>query len=127
MDAEWAWAAGFYEGEGSISTSGRHLHMSLSQVNLEPLERYLRIVDRGKIYGPYKGNRKNPIYTWQVQGQGAVDVFLGMADQLSERRLTQGAVAIEAWNNRPRKKVQTKDERRAYQAEWTRKRSKDGR
>ncbi len=63
---ELAWAAGFFDGEGSTTVQRRDKErksdrpvMSIQQTGTgEELFRFLKAVDDGKIYGPYK--RKNP-------------------------------------------------------------------
>lgn len=58
MSIELAWAAGFFDGEGNINCSidkNRHLHLSVAQTSIEPLERFKAAVECGNIYGPYPG------------------------------------------------------------------------
>lgn len=55
FDPEVAWAAGFFEGEGSITTSNGRLIVRIHNTDLEPLEGFARIVVFGEIYGPYGG------------------------------------------------------------------------
>jgi hypothetical protein len=60
---ELAWAAGFFDGEGSIGTypAGRYgkprIDISLSQTDPQVLERFRNVLSVGKVYGPY--NQKN--------------------------------------------------------------------
>lgn len=45
------WAAGFLEGEGCFHFSkARHLHVSVAQVNKEPLDRLRNIFRGGSLY-----------------------------------------------------------------------------
>lgn len=94
--AEWAWAAGFYEGEGTFVLAGgvrsRCLALRIGQKDTEPLERFLSIVRVGKINGPYvngvKGERTHYVYSlsrladvrWVIQG---------ISPWLSKRRIEQ--------------------------------------
>jgi hypothetical protein len=61
-ELEMAWAAGFFDGEGSIhlhkypNNSHDHIMISIKQTAIEPLERFQTAVGCGKIYGP-----KNPV------------------------------------------------------------------
>lgn len=85
-DTELAWAAGFYDGEGSIcvlhkkrvkgGTTGKDYHctsvqMSLAQVRPEPLRRFHAAVGVGKMAGPYypKNKAHSPYYKWETTGR----------------------------------------------------------
>jgi len=59
------WAAGFFDGEGAMTTynprnsSGArsrrvYVHVSIAQVDREPLDRFAQIVGAGKVTGPYR-------------------------------------------------------------------------
>src|SRR5215472_5877824 len=57
---ELAWAAGFFEGEGSFTLNRSRLqprpqpHLTISQVERAPLERFMAAIGGfGHIYGPY--------------------------------------------------------------------------
>ncbi len=73
-----AWAAGFYDGEGSVSVTGSTLQykegrtsicISVGQVNREPLDKLTDIFGIGEIYGPYaRGGTSQPIYLYKVYG-----------------------------------------------------------
>jgi hypothetical protein len=52
-DERIAWAAGFYEGEGSVTLIGGRLAVQIKNNDREPLERFRTAVEAGKIYGPY--------------------------------------------------------------------------
>lgn len=59
---ELAWAAGFFDGEGSFSwTEAAAVGCAvINQANKEPLERFQRAVaGLGKIYGPYETRHKD--------------------------------------------------------------------
>lgn len=67
---ELAWAAGFFDGEGSTyarKVKGyAYLVLSVHQVELENLQKFQRALGmRGVINGPYGGpKRVSPIYQW---------------------------------------------------------------
>lgn len=71
--SELAWAAGFFDGEGTTTTqhSKRRLsgaRLSVSQVHREPLDRFrAALCGLGRVHGPYKreGNRR-PQYIWRA-------------------------------------------------------------
>lgn len=72
---ELAWAAGFFDGEGTIgvctppSKPARHLQVRASQANRIPLDRLRRaVLDCGKVYGPYSNGplSTQPIFQYQA-------------------------------------------------------------
>lgn len=72
-DLELAWACGFYDGEGNCFGSSTQFRISVGQVFLPNLERFINAVGSGKIYGPYhKGNK--PIYVWASCGDEGIAV-----------------------------------------------------
>lgn len=78
-ETEVAWAAGFYDGEGSCTAGPGHILLAIVQTDREPLERFARAVGVGRINGPYtrKGfpDRK-PQFTYQVASiAGVQSVF----------------------------------------------------
>lgn len=79
MIVELAWAAGFFDGEGSThvshsSPTTAQIVMKVSQAYHEPLNRFCKAVGLGKVRGPYK--KPNPkhrdYYTWSVGSQSDV-------------------------------------------------------
>lgn len=51
---ELAWAAGFFDGEGSTSMIRKNgIILAICQNHVEVLERFQQAVDAGTIYGPY--------------------------------------------------------------------------
>jgi hypothetical protein len=83
--AEIAWAAGLFEGEGSAvvcfqrlkrgsSERGKpYLQLTLSSTDLDVLQRLQRLVG-GRLNGPYQwGDKRKPIWRWQMTGQKEVD------------------------------------------------------
>jgi hypothetical protein len=80
---ELAWAAGFFDGEGSVSkyTTRRgdkeytYLQMNCPQVEREVLDRFLAAVGVGVVYGPYgfqkyapPGSVWKPHWMWNARG-----------------------------------------------------------
>jgi len=100
-DLEIAWAAGFYEGEGSISAcGGHHLILSLGQVDIEPLGRFATAMPSGAISGPKKQNSalsRKPFYQFQANGEGALNCIRAMWPNLSTRRREQALRAFVRW------------------------------
>lgn len=74
-EIDYSWVAGFWDGEGNISTIIRGSFgrprsvMQVSQVNREPLDRVQRILDCGSVLGPYKQINKNAqdYYVWRCE------------------------------------------------------------
>jgi len=100
-EIESAWAAGFYEGEGSISACGGHrLILSVGQVEREPLERFAIAMPSGSISGPKKQKSalsRKPFYQFQANGEGALDCVRVLWPNLSMRRREQALRALVRW------------------------------
>lgn len=77
---EVAWAAGFWEGEGSVSKR----HFLATQKHLWPLER-LQVSFGGRIGGP----SKDGCFHWYVCGEQGRAFFAAIAKHLSPRRIEQ--------------------------------------
>lgn len=101
--ADITWAAGFFEGEGSIVAYSRHgsgraavLRMHVAQVDPRPLERLARILGCGKVRGPYKKSnpRARPQWNWQAENRRAQDAFALMVPWLIQKA-EKGTLAIE--------------------------------
>lgn len=92
-----AWAAGLFEGEGSITHTRTDLQLTLVNTDLEIVQRFDAIVARGKIYGPYvrgytDGCRRKPRWLWVAKGDAAHDVLDLLGPWLSARRREQARV-----------------------------------
>jgi hypothetical protein len=91
---EIAWAAGLFDGEGSITHTDRDLQLLLKNTDVELVRRFAAIVERGRVYGPYThesrdGYRRKPFWMWLAKGDAAHDVVDLLASWLSQRRLEQ--------------------------------------
>lgn len=91
FDPEVAWAAGFFEGEGSITASGGRLTVRIHNTDTEPLERFASIVVFGEVYGPYERNdrdgyKRKPFWAWVAQEYDALEVLELLWPWLSARR-----------------------------------------
>jgi hypothetical protein len=91
---ELAWAAGLFEGSGTIVPNGTLPVLRIGLTDRGVLERFHKIVGVGKIYGPYTkgyrdGYKRKPTWVWLCQGQRARDLFDALAPWLSARRLAQ--------------------------------------
>ena len=73
---ELAWAAGFFDGEGSVRAKwnmkgprrNRAIHAIVGQREREPLDRFQAAVGVGKVYGPsYTQTRDGkPMWRWET-------------------------------------------------------------
>lgn len=84
---EIAWAAGLFEGEGSIVCNkiqnrpdSYRTTISMSSCDRDVLERFVRIIGRGKVLGPYTNKiptRKDK-FDWAVQNYNDCLYVLGL-------------------------------------------------
>jgi hypothetical protein len=95
---EIAWAAGLFEGEGTISHVWRRrespdLQIALKMTDEDVVRRFDEIVDRGKVYGPYlplsHGDRRKPFWHWVALGDAGHDVLDLIGAWLCTRRIEQ--------------------------------------
>jgi len=85
-DFDWfAWAVGFWEGEGCVGLPGGYLGISAPQKEREPLDRLVTVFG-GKVGGPYNTGCK---YQWQLTGHGAWTFAERVMPYVSERRRVQ--------------------------------------
>jgi hypothetical protein len=67
---EFAWAAGFFDGEGWANRSGRGVQSRINQAGLdgvpEVLTKFQRIVGVGRIKGPVIVEGRQPLYYWEA-------------------------------------------------------------
>ncbi len=67
---DFAWAAGFFDGEGWANRSGRGVQSRINQAGPdgvpEVLTRFRRIVSVGRIHGPIIVEGKQPLYYWEA-------------------------------------------------------------
>jgi hypothetical protein len=108
IDTELAWAAGFFDGEGSTWLSKdtvryRHPVMAVGQSgDTEPLERFGRAVGVGKVYGPLAANTQGflpdgtpryylkPRFQWRAAAWPEVSAALeGLMPYLSSVKVRQ--------------------------------------
>ena len=91
-EADVAWAAGLFEGEGCITVTDGRVTLRLASTDYEVVERFLRVVEAGKLYGPYTrgyrdGFHRRPRWVWVGDRRGAVERILAdFAPWLGTRR-----------------------------------------
>src|SRR6266480_2649824 len=84
MSEELAWAAGFFDGEGSTSLLKNNkgnlwVCLAIRNTDKELLERFLKAVGCGKVYGPYKPSSKisrKPHYDYRAGGIGPTKIVV---------------------------------------------------
>ena len=85
-----AWAAGFFDGEGTVRVCSfkkqgyreyKKLSVSVAQCHREVLDRFLVIVRKGKVYGPYDNKSRNghknnkPYFVYSITGKHSKEVI----------------------------------------------------
>jgi hypothetical protein len=67
---DFAWAAGFFDGEGWANRSGRGVHSQINQAGRdgmpEVLIKFHRIVGVGRLKGPIIAEGRQPLYRWEA-------------------------------------------------------------
>lgn len=101
---ELAWAAGFFDGEGTVSWA-KNVHgrgtftIKISQLDTETLDRFRAAVGTGTIGGPYPNGKRNNgaayIYQWRQSGPLGVDAFNAIRPYLSSIKRKQGDYALQ--------------------------------
>lgn len=107
MKIELAWAAGLFEGEGSIhaQTSGgrKYLLLNLSSTDKDVVERFARAMQCGKVYGPY--TEKNPLrprWSWHAKNKADAAQAVELLEPfLCERRRAKLEEVRELVANQP--------------------------
>lgn len=110
-EAEIAWAAGLFEGEGSISIARRfrdgrtvYMRLNVTSTDKDVLERFAVVVGCGKAVGRHRGGPHKPIWDWEanrVEDTGRVISLL--RPWLGQRRLARLAeIEAEVAESRPK-------------------------
>ena len=95
-----AWAAGLFEGEGSIGIRQdrphankklyRYLRLQLDTTDKDVLEKFFTVVGIGNLYGGASGYSTSgtikPVWKWIVSGSKAVELINKLAPFLGKRR-----------------------------------------
>jgi hypothetical protein len=89
-----AWAAGFFEGEGTITRSSGRLVVRLNNTDPEPVNRFAAILAFGTVYGPYQyegrdGYKRKPFWVWLAEEYEALEVLELLWPWLSDKRRAQ--------------------------------------
>lgn len=108
-ETELAWAAGFFDGEGSTTVTKCNpkakardrdrpqvgLRVSLAQVELEPLERFHAAVGVGRVRGPYQySTDRQPHFQWGASNMDVLRVIDALWPYLSNVKRLQAWMRI---------------------------------
>ena len=105
---ELAWAAGLFEGEGSIHSSragGRHyMYLNLSSTDEDVVRRFCAAVGCGGVYGPY--TEKNPLrprWSWHARRIAEAEHVASLLEPfLCKRRRAKLEEVRERLNSQPK-------------------------
>jgi hypothetical protein len=97
-ETELAWAAGFFDGEGSTSlTKTRYLSVSVNQKHLDPIERFHRALGGlGRVY-TVNTSARGIVYQWRASdrdGRPAIErlwPYLGEIKRAQAKRCVAGS------------------------------------
>jgi len=106
-NCEIAWAAGFFDGEGSTGCSwrekkrDRQLRLSISQVNKDNLLRFQNATGNlGHILGPYQRPGRKPIWAYRIDTAKGVKAIIGILwPFLSKEKRQQATVALDLFES----------------------------
>lgn len=108
-EADFAWAVGLFEGEGTIMCAKANgqphsrLRAQVVMTDRDVLDRFQAIVGFGNVTGPYNyKNSVKPLHQWASGRSAEVAAFARRAlPYLSERRSVQVLTALDQFNTRP--------------------------
>jgi hypothetical protein len=94
---EMAWAAGFFDGEGSIGTNRGRLVVQITQAEPSTLTRFKEAVGHGTVGGPYQPTLRptsRPLWKWWAYGRQALAVVDQLRPWLSGPKLDRAVVVL---------------------------------
>ena len=107
-----AWAAGIFEGEGSITIRTLRPHnrerhpaviMQMNMTDEDVVREFFRIVEVGTLRGPYhspsRGSKRKPIWFWSAAGKDVKPLLQQFLPYLLSRRTVRALEAIQAVDN----------------------------
>lgn len=101
--ADYAWAAGIIEGEGSIvnnkikdRANSFRSSISVTMSDEDVIRKLHSVLEVGTVCGPYNKEGRKPIWSWAVQNQkGCFDTLLRIMPYLGKRRLEKASELFE--------------------------------
>lgn len=97
-ELDWAWIAGYLEGEGSFSIDGSTLRIRADSIDREPIIRLLDLLGGGFSDGVTKTGTGKPLYRWALASKQAKPVMEQLMSMLSKRRQDQIRNVLLAYN-----------------------------
>jgi hypothetical protein len=92
-DAHTAWAAGLFEGEGTITRSNGRARLAIKMTDEETVRRFHKTVGAGVVYGPYPnragerdGYPRRDYWLWLVEGKQAAEIAIRLYPWLGQIR-----------------------------------------
>lgn len=96
METTLAWAAGLFEGEGTITVCRGRTRLAVKMTDEEAVRRFTSVIRTGKMYGPYGPYESQmgtlPTYVWIAESESARRAANRMLPWLGDRcreRLSQ--------------------------------------
>lgn len=96
---ELAWAAGLFEGEGSISSEKKRrggITLALAMTDEDVVRRFHEAVGRGTVNGPHLRSGQKPQWTWRCSTLEAVEVLALLAPLFGIRRAAKADEVLSA-------------------------------
>lgn len=112
-EAEVAWAAGLFEGEGTVTAkrgkgAGHRYQAAVIMTDEDVLRRFAEVIGLGKFYGPYQPANPNakPIWRWMTTRNAEIERMSALLGPwLGARRMARFTEAIADINAHPAKRV----------------------
>lgn len=105
-----AWAAGLFEGEGSIFAGKERgsITLALSMTDEDVVRRFHEVIGRGTVVGPHHRSGQKDQWTWRCSTLDAEVILQALIPWLGVRRTERAEEALQArreyiaWAVRPR-------------------------
>lgn len=101
-----AWAAGLFEGEGTVVYGASHkgpLRAKISSTDRDVLDLMVERSGVGGVYGPRSPNGfgVKPYYEWVVNGHAARGFLMEILPMMGQRRAARIGELVALWESRP--------------------------
>lgn len=100
------WAAGLFEGEGTIIIRTRpedQIDCQLSSVDEDVVREFASVIGCGKVHGPYQYGNRQPYWKWCAYGDGAVTAIERIRPYLLSRRAAKADEAVTRYDQRQKR------------------------
>ena len=98
-----AWAAGLFEGEGTIIIRKRpedQIDLQLASIDRDVIKTFRKVIGFGAVYGPYKYGKRQPYWKWCVYGSDAIACLNSLKLYFLHRRKSRADEAIKRHKER---------------------------